>query len=266
MNRFAFNPEDELQKLGFRLRPFHSWSLEKALGFLADTGYHSVEFDLDHPELTPQKITAARLSKLRSTLDKVGLKVSAVSYTCNANGDKPLEDILEKTLGIALDLNAAVLILCAGAQCDDQGGKKTLNALTTLLNTAEEKEVAIAIEPEPDSLFHGLYEFAELARRLTGSPLRLNLNVAHAAITEGNLSEVIEIWSSYIVHVHLSDVRNQKHAHLLPGDGYLDLRQVVKLLRGYHYDGDWTLDLTGNPASPDRLAHQAMQKCRELFS
>ncbi len=266
VNRFAFDPDLEIQRLGFRLQPFEQWPLKKALEFLSQTGYRSVEISLDHPDLQLSRITPKILSEVRSFLEETDLKVSAVSYLCR---DKTLEDLtahLRVGLNVAYEIGAPVFILCAGPLCDDPGGRNTRAALIEILNQAEERGIAVAVEPEPESVLHGLYEFSDLARRLAGSPLRLNLNLTHTAITEGSLDDVIENWSSYIVHVHVSDVRGREHAHLLPGDGYLDILSIVRKLREHNYNGDWTLDMTGQPDPPEQLAQKAIERCRGIFS
>jgi sugar phosphate isomerase/epimerase len=265
VNRFAFDPDLEMQRLGFRLQPFEQWPLKNALEFLSKTGYKFVELNLDHPELQPAKITSKGISQIRSVLEEVGLTASAVSYLCKDKTIDTLSENLKSGLDLAFKIGAKVFILCAGPLCADPGGRNTRAALVEILNLAEECRIAVAVEPEPESTLHGLFEFSELARRLAGSPLRLNLNVAHTAITEGNLDEVIENWASYIVHVHLSDVRNREHAHLLPGDGHLDILSIVRKLREHNYDGNWTLDVTGQPGPPEQLAQQAIERCRSIF-
>lgn len=255
----------EMEKLGFRLSGFRQWPLEKTLAALAQIGYRSVELCLEHPELNPESLDADAIARIKQLLDRLGLRVSAVSY--HGRKDSVAAALKKQKLGLKLAREFGTRVLVVGSvdgRHDPQGGS-TYRALEELVREADGTEVVVAVEPEPDTVIHGMYEFSMLARDLSGCPLGLNLDLGHAYLTEGNATQVVDEWAPFIVHVHLGDVRKPNHVHLMPGDGHLDLRGSVQRLRECGYEGDLTVDFCDLQEAPEDLAGKAYQRCRELL-
>jgi len=261
-----FTPSEELNKLGFRLALFHSWPLEKAVKTLAEMGYKSLELCLEHPELSPDKLTEKEISRIKKIIEDGGLRVSSVSYF--SSGDDVSVALEEQKGGVELarELDCRILVVGTLPEAADPDGKKTYRALEELLRLAEEKGVTIAVEPEPETVINGLFEFSVLASRVAGSPLGLSLNIGHVALTEGDVAAAIEEWAPFIMNAHISDVRRHEHVHLLPGDGHLDIYKMVMTLRENDFSGDLIIDLSQTQEAPDQLARIAMERCREMFS
>ena len=265
MASHQFQPVDNLNKLGFRLEGFRQWPLEKALAKIAQIGYCSVELCLEHPDLNPNSLTGDSIGRVKKGVQDSGLRISAVSYHCKRDGfSKTLQN---KKLGIemAQSIGAGVLVVGAPSTSADPQGCSTFLALEELVRSAEGSGVVIALEPEPDTVIHGIYEFSLLAAHLAGSPLALNLDLGHSALTEGDPLEVIQEWAPFIVHTHVEDIRKPNHTHLLPGDGHLDLLRMIKKLRETGYAGDLTIDLFDILDEPDVWAQKAMDRMRLLL-
>ncbi len=261
----SFNGADEAARLGYSLAGFTDWPLAKVIETIAGAAYKSVELCLDHPELDAGKLTDDHIDQINSLLKKHDLHVSAVS--CHSN----LEDmrlIFENRLhgiDLAVKLGSRFLVLGCVSEDFDPGGEKTRKHLAKLLQKADTNGVTIAIDPEPETVIHGYYEFSMLARQMTGMPLGLNLNLTHVTLTEKDVFAVIEEWAPFIVHTHISDCINNEHTHLIPGDGRLDLKAIMASLRKNHYRGDFVLNLTDNSGPPDELARIAMDRCQEIL-
>lgn len=265
MNNSTHKLADELDHLGFRLAGFREWTLDKALKSLSAIGYKSLELCLEHPDLTPEKLTARKITTVKNKLADSGLNVSAVSY--HGKGDSVADAFERQKRGLEITHELGTQILIAGtvASQNDPDGKHTYRALEELLKAAEDAQITLALEPEPDTVLNGMYEFSMLASRLVGAKLGLNLDVGHAALTEGDVVAVIQEWGSFIVHTHIYDLRKPQHVHLLPGEGYLDFTGLIRTLRDNHYKGDLTLDLYDIADAPEEWASEAMEKCREVF-
>jgi fructoselysine 3-epimerase len=254
----------ETGKLGFRLSGFRLWSVTHALQVLSEIGYRSVELCLEHPELDPSTLTKAKISEIRQVLRDTGLRVSAVSYHGKRDNFGVTLSKQKAGLELAREFGTSVLVAGTGLKASDPSGNKTYRALEELIWAAEEVGCIVAVEPEPDTVIHGMNEFSELVRRLAGAPIGLNLDVGHAALTEIDVSETINQWGSFLRHVHLEDIRKPHHVHLLPGDGELELSRFVGELRRVGYAGDLTIDLFDLLDKPDAWARRAMTRCREL--
>jgi sugar phosphate isomerase/epimerase len=159
-------------------------------------------------------------------------------------------------------------VLVAGSPTTevDPQGCSTFLALEELIRSAEGTGIVVALEPEPDTVINGIYEFSLIAAHMAGSPLGLNLDLGHAALTEGDPIAVIDEWSSFIMHVHVEDIRRPQHVHLLPGDGHLDLLRMIRKLRESGFAGDLTVDLFDILDAPDVWAQRAMERMRLLLA
>jgi len=255
----------ELEKLGFRLTGFRDWPVVRALHTLAGLGFRSVELSLDHPELDPETLTGEQITRVQAALADYRLRLSAVAY-------HPVSDCVDtafrrqkRALAVAREFGASALVAGGVASARDSQGTAGLKALEDLVLAAEGAGLTVALEPAPDTVLDGMYEFANLARRLAGLPVSLTLNLGHVALTEGESPEVIEEWCSFITQVHVHDVIRPDPTHLLPGDGHLDLLRPIQKLRECGYTGDLTLDLYDIAAAPDEWAARAMERCRGLF-
>lgn len=91
-----------------------------------------------------------------------------------------------------------------------------------------------------------------------GSPrLRLNFDVYHAQVEEGNLIELIERYSDWIGRVQVADVPGRHE----PGTGEIRYEAIAAALRDVGYDG--IIDLE---ASPSASEEDAMASFRRVFS
>jgi sugar phosphate isomerase/epimerase len=265
MNATEQNRVIEVEKLGFGLAGFRQWPLDKSLGTLAEIGYTAVELCLEHPGLDLTTLTPAALSKLKTRLKKLGLRVSSVS--CHSKLDGVFKSLKKQKLAIefAGEFGAHVLVVGTAASTLDPQGSDTTRALEELVRAAEGTGVVVAVEPEPDTVIHGMYEFSMLASHLSGSSLGLNLDLGHAFLTEGSATSVVDEWAPFIVQVHIEDVIKPDHLHLLPGDGHVDLTRALEHLRENGYSGNLIVDHPDGLDDPKEWARLAMERCRDLL-
>jgi len=261
-----YNPSDELHRLGYRISKEHDWPLDKTFQLLAQLGFQAVEFSLNHPDLNPASLLDKKLDKIKKNLDTNNLRVSAVSYRCDEVSKIAVSlDFLKKGMEVAQVLGTNLMIICPPSQSDDPNGRLTMTLLTELLQHAQEISMTVALEPEPDTTVNGIYEFSQMANRLTGLPLGLDVNVSHCACTEGNVDDVIAEWAPFIVSAHISDAERNQHHHLIPGEGHLDINRAVQALRRYRYEGDLIVDVDQTAAPFEETAVRTMDNCKQLF-
>ena len=71
---------------------------------------------------------------------------------------------------------------------------------------------------------------------------------------------------SRMAHLHLVDRDGVTETHLIPGDGVLNLKQIVSDFRQAGYDGRATLELvTHYMDDPTGAAGLALQRAKELL-
>ena len=117
------------------------------------------------------------------------------------------------------------------------------NAFEELCNVAETNGVKIAIEVEPNQLFHNLKRFFEVADKVNSSAFKLNFDVGHIYLSEVDIDSAIEKSKDFIVYSHIENMCMGEHCHKLPWDGEIDLLSAYKKLKEVGYDGAVSLDI-----------------------
>lgn len=68
-------------------------------------------------------------------------------------------------------------------------------------------------------------------------------------------------------HLHLVDSDGTSESHLVPGDGVMPLKQILRDIRAAGYDGMATLELVTNYLNdPSRYAALALERAKELLT
>jgi hydroxypyruvate isomerase len=135
-------------------------------------------------------------------------------------------------------------------------------ALSRVAEIAEKSDLVFMLEPLNTKVDHKGYPLPKVedAVRLldeVGSPrVKLLLDVYHAQVEEGNVSQLIRDYGSYLAHVHLADVPGRHE----PGTGEINYSRVVEALREVNYQG--SIGLEAWPESTDELA---ISRFRSLF-
>jgi len=135
--------------------------------------------------------------------------------------------------------------------------------LCRLAELAESHDVTFSFEIMNTKVDHVGYPISLVDDGLrlieqVGSPrIRLLLDVYHAQIEEGNVSEVIRSSASQLGYVHVADVPGRHE----PGTGEINYFHVAKVLREVGYVGN--VGLEAFPAADD---YQAMERFREAFA
>lgn len=96
--------------------------------------------------------------------------------------------------------------------------------------------------------FH-LKNFAYVADNVPG--LKINFDVSHAFLNGGMLTieEFMNYFSDRIVHVHFSDNFGVNDDHLSIGNGKIDYRKVVEMMKKINYDGTISFEVFEPPRS-----------------
>ncbi len=252
--------------IGFRTIGYRNQPPEAAIRSIAAIGYDGVELCLEHPGLEPEEMDASRATNLATVAAGAGIEVASVSY----HGDRDPLPIRWRRALLAIELTEAfgsdILIINAPRPRDDEPGLRDefLRQLERQLVRAEALGVTLALEPEPGLLVHGTDDMLALTERMGSERLRVNLDLGHAFLTEPDLPETIRRLSELIVCAHIEDMPRGEHRHLVPGEGDMDLPEVLVALEGIGFDGWLTVDLFDIADTPDEAAAASLTRMREL--
>ena len=132
-----------------------------------------------------------------------------------------------------------------------------------LAELAEQHDVIFSLEMLNTKVDHAGYPvpLVEDGLRLieqVGSPrMKLLLDVYHAQVEEGNLTELIRQVASHLGYVHVADVPGRHE----PGTGEINYPHIAQALRDVGYTGH-----VGMEAFPEGDDCQAMERFRTAFS
>jgi len=254
-------------KFGFRTAGFKGWDIKAILLKLSELGYDGVELCLEHPELSLKKLNHKTIHGLKEYLTKLGLEAASVSY----HGDiDPLPIKLANTfeaIKIAGLFSPRLLIF----NCEKviPGEKKKqfkdlINRINRLLKVAKDQDITLAIEPEPGLIISDVNDVSLLLEEISSPYLAVNLDIGHSYITDENVTETIQILKDRIAHVHLEDIKDKIHKHLLPAEGDINFEELFSTFQKINYKGYFVVDLFDAKYDPAIVAEKSLRKLKEF--
>jgi sugar phosphate isomerase/epimerase len=141
-----------------------------------------------------------------------------------------------------------------------EGSKILSSRIEELLAHAAQKDIPVALEPEPGMFIETMDDFRRAADGLRAPGIRLTLDVGHAHITEREtVAEVVRECGQDIVNVHLDDARGGRHEHLPLGEGEIDFPGVLQALAGIGKELFLSVELS-------RHGHDAVNQARRSIA
>lgn len=259
---------------GYNTNGFAHHKLEEALEVIADCGYHGVALTLDNYHCNPFTSEPADLLRLGQVLDKLRLRVvieTGARYLLNpqrkhhptlvsTEGRQIRLEFLRRAVDIAAELNAECVSFWSGVPEPGVPEHQSWDWLVTgclqLAEHAKRRGIQLAFEPEPGMLVDDMAKFEVLKKHLTSARFGLTLDIGHVFCTETTpLRQVYGKFATLIRNIHLEDIRDRKHEHLMFGEGELDFPAILKALADNKYTGLINVELS-------RDSHRAPEVCR----
>lgn len=222
-----------IRRTGFRTSGLRRIPLRRALEGIAETGYDTVEFCLEHPGASSGSIDCAR---------SLGLSVSAVSY--HGKKDPPEERLRQGRRAVELSVGSGVPVVVLGSPLvGEDAFRREAEELYEMCRAAGLKP---AWETEPGTVLASLAEFGRMIVPL-GDAAGINLDAGHLHLDGDCTAEELKRLAGRIHHVHVEGMRRGRHRHLVPGEGDLDWHELLSGLGAAGYRGPLTVDLFDLP-------------------
>lgn len=256
-------------KIGYRTVSFSDRSIEDALDVIAEAGYNAVELCLENPDLNPETLATERVRELRQRCESNGLSIAAVSY-------HGIEDQLEvrrqrtyKAIDLLPEFGAKVFVVASRreepARLPAQW-EEAIDLYRELATLCQQKDCRLAVEPQPGLVIRSAEDLVKMLRQCNHPNLSANLDLAHAACTADDLSWAIFQLGERLVHVHVADVVNREHQHLLPGEGDVDFDEVHDILDRIQYDGPLVIDIPRPEGDAEAVCREALSAFRGAWN
>ena len=276
-------------KLSFSTNAFVNYSIFEAVERIAAIGYQGVELLADTPHLYAPAVSASDLKKLGELLDQKGLQVANINANTAmgyygmrfweplfepslANPDPEARrwriDYSKKCIDMARALGSRTVSLTSGRMVSGITPREGLHlleeSLMELLEYAEKYRVRLGIEYEPGLLIERCEELVLLLDKISSPCLGVNLDLGHSHVLGEDHEKIIARLSHRIFHLHLEDIQDKKHYHLIPGLGEVDFAALLGSLEKHSYDGFVTVELYTYPQEPDEAARKSLAYLKAL--
>lgn len=230
-------------------------------GAAARAGFDAVEFLFPYEYGVENVAARARALGLQIVLFDVpagDLDGGEIGFLGNPGRESDFREGLETALEAAARLGCERLNVLAGTrqQGMERSAQMDLAAdnLTWAVPRAADAGVTLLIEALnpiefPQYLVHSTAQAMDLVRRVNDPRVRLQYDVYHAQMTEGNLINTVTERFSEIGHVQISDVPGRHE----PGTGEIRFRAVFECLVAMGYEGYIGLEYRPSGDTPSSL-------------
>jgi sugar phosphate isomerase/epimerase len=213
---------------------------ERSFDWLPSLGIGTVELNIWHP----RQMTQAFITNVHTRLADRHLVAGAVHGT-GLSGDVEA-DVASKSslLRIASDLGASLLVFsgCAGHTCSLESHAEVIRRLLPL---AREMRISIALENHCDNRFETIDDYRKIFAAVDDERVGLCLDTGHFEAAGVSVGEVMDVFMSRIIHVHLKENgRFGMKDFTRFGEGTTDNIAVVRRLAETGYRGLFDIELS----------------------
>jgi sugar phosphate isomerase/epimerase len=270
--------------LGYSTNAFVKFSVFEAVEKIGRLGFGGVEIMCDRPHLYPPDYDEKNLTRLKTLIDDQGLKVTNLnSFTLFAVGDTYLPSWIElqeerreiriqhtlQCLKVADFFGCKNISVPPGGPVGEISREKAMTlfhrGLERVAPLAQELDIKILVEPEPDLLMENTREFKEFIVDVKSPAIGVNFDIGHFFCAGEDPSGAFEELFEWIGHVHLEDIAaNRAHNHLVLGHGAIQFQEVFKTMINLGYKGDVSLELYPYVDTPEEAGRESLSYLRTL--
>lgn len=277
-------------KLAYSTNAFTNTDLISAIDHIAELGYAGIEILCEKPHLYPPSTHEKTIETVIESLSKHSLQVSNLNAnTANSffspappenvfepaltNADIKVrqcrEEIVYQAIKLAHKIGAPCISITSGKPTPGCLPEKAIayftDSLKNICNYAHQYDIRIGIEYEPGLLIERANELCELIHKVDSPLLGANLDIGHSYLIDEHPEKTIESLAGRIWNVHIEDIKNLKHYHLVPGDGDIPFARYLNALKQAKYNNFLTVELYSFPDTPIDVGQQSFEFLSKLL-
>lgn len=267
--------------LGYNTNGFAHHRLEDAIVILAELGYQGVAITLDYHALNPfDPDLTQQIGRVRSLLQQYQLrsvietgsrfllnpkKKHSPTLVDPVSMQSPRLDFLKRAIDIGVELGSDAISFWSGASSDgadfNAGFERMRSPLRELCAYATQKQIRLAFEPEPGMTIDTMTRYQQLFSVFETEPVfGLTLDVGHLhCLGEFPIRSHILQWKKQLWNIHIEDMKQGIHDHLMFGEGEMDFAEIFNALHEIDYQHGLYVELS-------RHSHNAVQTARDAMS
>ena len=271
-------------KLAFSSNAYMHFSIEDTIRKIGELGYTGIEILADVPHAWPSFLLEERKQSIRDHLEKHSLQIANINaFMMNAVNDprQPYwhpgwtdpdphyrairREHTKRSLQLAKEIGAPnVTTEPGGLLTAEQTWKAAADIfydeIMPCVEVAEQLEVMLLIEPEPELMIEKFDEYLDFADRIKSPWVGLNFDVGHAYCVSEDPQDWVAKMAAHTKHYHFEDIAATRvHKHLIPGHGAIDFKATLQAIEKTGYDGWITVELYPYIDNPDDAAREARE-------
>jgi sugar phosphate isomerase/epimerase len=271
--------------IGYSTNAFVKFSVFEAVEKIGRLGFRGVEIMCDRPHLYPPDFDEENLTRLKTLIDAQGLIVTNLnSFTLFAVGDTYLPSWIEpqeerreiriqhtlQCLKVADFFGCKNISVPPGGPVGEISRKKAMalfhQGLEMVAPLAQELDIMILVEPEPDLLMENTREFKEFIVDVRSPAIGVNFDIGHFFCAGEDPSGAFEELFEWIGHVHLEDIASSReHNHLILGHGAIQFPEIFETMLRLEYQGNVSLELYPYVDEPEKAGRESLEYLRSLL-
>jgi L-ribulose-5-phosphate 3-epimerase len=258
-----------------------------AITLIHELGYRAIGLTIDHRLCSPFDdnwqasadviVTALERHGLRSVIETGArfLLDPRVKHEPTLVSPDPARrmmrvEFLLWAIDVAAQLGSDCVSFWSGVVRDDADDatvwRRLLEGLKPVVSYAAERRVTLAFEPEPGMFIDTMARYEELLDRLDAPQFRLTLDIGHLHCQrETPIADVIRRFRHRIANIHIEDMREGVHEHLMFGKGEIDFPPIIAALREIEYDRGIYVELSRHSHEGPAAARCAIEFLRPLL-
>lgn len=248
-------------KLAYNANGLRNMDVISAIHEVKKYNYDGIELSLHKAHLHPFDVTEEKLTEIKQALEKEALPVACLAtgaadlltdedyepslITNDEEGRKVRIQCIKKSIEIAKFLGIDKVNISSGFKKAEVGIEEAMDKLVAGIKECIEVcgDITLALEPEPGMFVETTEQGIEVIKRVNSEKLKLNTDIGHVVCCEEDYLEKIRNACKYSAHFHIEDIKNRIHYHEIPGEGDIDLKAVLDILKEENYDGYVSVEL-----------------------
>ncbi len=270
-------------KLGLFTMPYMRLSLERAFSDAKRFGFDGVEVWGGRPHAYAPDLMGSRASEIGELASRYGLPVIGYTPEMNAypynmmTGTEAMRrdcvNYVKLSLDAAVRIGAGFMLISAGHAGYEapraQYWPRLIKGLGEISSYAEDVGMDVLLEPLTHYESNVVVTLNDLVAALdeVGSPRLLGMcDVVPPFCNREHIMGYFEKLGARMRHVHLVDSDGQSDTHIMPGDGKIPLRQLLREMEASGYSGYCTIELISAIMNEPSLGSAlAIERVRELL-
>ena len=275
-------------KFAYSTNAYTKHSLEDAIRSVAKLGYTGIEILCDKPhwfmpDINPQDIDRAIVLLAQQNLSVSNLNANtADGYFAKRTDETAFEPALSNTnnqirqqrieytkqvIDAGARVKARAISVTSGLPKQNPAREKTafVESLKHLCDYAEKKQVRIGIEYEPGLLIEYAEQVCDIIEQVGSPLLGVNFDIGHSYLNNEDPAKTVAMLGERIWNIHIEDIKNDTHFHMIPGTGEIPFPQYFEALEALKYGGFITVELYTFADAPEAAGAESIAYLKKYF-